>query len=137
VNTIQLNDGSIHRLSNYFLLTKLRLAASIIGKDILGFDPFKIGLHSLRSGAAMAVYLAGIPIPTIKLTGRWATEAFMDYIRPQIAKFSPSVSKAMISNTSFFTIPINNNNPCSQSALDPLQKYGLHKSFLTPHPIIV
>jgi hypothetical protein len=36
----------------------------------------------------MAMFLAGIPIATIKLTGWWASEAFMDNIRPQVEKFS-------------------------------------------------
>lgn len=53
----------------------------------------------------MAMHLAGIPISTIKLTGRWSIDALMDYIRPQVAKFSAFLSKSMISNSYFFTIP--------------------------------
>ncbi len=111
----------------------------IIGHDELGFTPTEIGLHSLRSGAAMTMFLAGIPTSTIKLMGRWASEAFMDYIRPQVEKFSSLVSKAMIANPSYFTIP-HNNNLCGYHSLFPnnnTQQHGLCQTIMTPNPIIV
>jgi hypothetical protein len=80
VNTVLLNDGSIQLLSNNYLITKLRLAVSIIGQEEL---PTEIGLHSLCSGAAMTMFLAGISVTTIKLIVRWASEAFMYYIAPK------------------------------------------------------
>ncbi len=96
INTILLANGSKQYLSNNFLINKLRLAVRMIGQDELGFTPAEIGLHSLCSGAAMAMFLAGIPTSTIKLMGRWASEAFMDYIRPQVEKFSSLISKKPI-----------------------------------------
>jgi hypothetical protein len=69
VNTILFPDGSTHHLSNNFLITKLHLAVKKIGHEELGFTPSDIGLHSLCSGAAMAMHLAGIPVSMIKLTG--------------------------------------------------------------------
>ena len=84
----------------------------------------------------MAMYLAGIPVGTIKLTGRWSSEAFMDYIRPQIAKFSTLLSKSMVSNCSFFTIPHNNNNTTNHySAVN--QKHGLIQPPMIPAPIVL
>jgi hypothetical protein len=55
----------------------LRAAATIIGKDYLGFQPNDIGLHSIRNGAAMAVYLSGMPAFTIVLIGHWSSDAFL------------------------------------------------------------
>ena len=39
--------------------TKLRAAVQILGKILLGFGPMEMGAHSLRSGAAMKIYLSG------------------------------------------------------------------------------
>ena len=45
-----------------FLSSKLQAAAGRIGEDTLGFPPSDIGTHSIRSGGAMAMYLAGVPV---------------------------------------------------------------------------
>jgi hypothetical protein len=59
---------------------------------------------SARSGAAMAMYLAGVPVFTIMLLGRWSSDAFLRYIRKQVKEFSSGVSYLMINNGNFFTI---------------------------------
>ncbi len=58
LNTVKLPNGSLLFLSNNHIITKLRLAASIIGSNKLRFHPKEIGLHSLQSGAAMAMYVS-------------------------------------------------------------------------------
>ena len=50
-------------------MLRIRAAASVIGKAELGFNPKKLGLHSARSGAAMAMYLGRVPVVTIMLLG--------------------------------------------------------------------
>jgi len=87
------------------ILQKLRLAVSIIGKDELGFGPEEVGLHSLRSGAAMAMYLQGIPVYVIMLLGRWSSDAFLRYIRRNVQEFSKGVSQKMIASPLYFTVP--------------------------------
>jgi hypothetical protein len=52
----------------------------------------------------MAMYLAGVPVFTIMLLGRWSSDAFLRYICKQVQKFSKGVSQKMISNERFFTI---------------------------------
>jgi hypothetical protein len=64
-----------------------------------------IGTHSIRSGAAMAMYLAGVPVFTIMLIGRWSSDAFLRYIRRQVQEFSSGVSNKMILAPDYFTIP--------------------------------
>jgi len=51
------------------------MAATAIGKDKLGFTANQIGLHSARGRAAMAMYLAGVPVFTIMLLGCWSSDA--------------------------------------------------------------
>jgi len=65
----------------------LQRAAASLGSDSLGYTPDQIGLHSARSGAAMAMYLAGVPVFTIMLLGRWSSDAFLRYIRKEVQEF--------------------------------------------------
>jgi hypothetical protein len=50
------------------------------GETKLGIHRSEVGTHSIRSGATMATYLAGVPIFSIMLIGRWSSLAFLKYI---------------------------------------------------------
>ena len=39
------------------------------------------------------------------LQGRWLSQAFLDYIRPQVSAFSAGLSEIMLENGSFYTVP--------------------------------
>jgi hypothetical protein len=73
VNTYYYNDGTKLLFIGPHLLKRLRLADATISD----FTPNQIGLHSARSGTAMAMYLAGFPVFTIMLLGRWCSDAFL------------------------------------------------------------
>ena len=86
-----------------------------IGESKLGINRWEIGTHSIRSGAAMAMYLAGVPIFSIQLIGRWGSTAFLNYIRKQVQEFSQGISSKMI-ETQFFKhvqYPLVNQKPTS------------------------
>jgi hypothetical protein len=104
VNTY-FDNGKHYLITGSMLLKQLRRATSALGKDTLGFSADEIGLHSARSGAAMAMYLAKVPVFTIMLIGRWSSDAFLLYIRKQVQDFSKDISSKMIMNEHFFTIP--------------------------------
>jgi hypothetical protein len=106
VITVLTNDQQ-KLVTSAFLATQLQAAAKRIGEDVLGYSHLGIGTHSIRSGGAMAMYLAGVPVFTIMLIGRWSSDAFLRYIRRQVLQFSAGVSKRMISTESqdFFTLP--------------------------------
>ena len=104
INTV-LPNGQLAEIKASELLLKLRVAVAALGKDHPGFGPNDIGLHSLRSGAAMAMYLLAVPVFTIMLLGRWSSDAFLRYIRRQVQQFSKGVSNKMVENPDFFTIP--------------------------------
>lgn len=87
------------------ILNRLRTAVDFIGPAELGFTSADIGLHSIRSGAAMSMYLQGIPVYVIMLLGRWCSDAFLRYIRRNVQEFSAGVSRKMIANPLFFTVP--------------------------------
>jgi len=49
----------------------------------------------------MAMYLAGVPVFSIMLIGRWSSTAFLKYIWKQVQGFSQGVSLKMIEVQSF------------------------------------
>ena len=49
-----------------------------------GYSATDIGTRLLRSGAAMGLFLMGHPVAKIMILGRWLSDAFLDYIRPQV-----------------------------------------------------
>jgi hypothetical protein len=87
------------------VITSLRATCATIGSAQLGFEPEKIGTHSLRLGAAMEMYLAGVSVYTIMQIGRWSSNAFLHYIWRQVEQFSKDVAQKMLTHTSFRTIP--------------------------------
>jgi len=100
-----LDDNTKLLFTGTQLLKWLRLAAKMLGPDKLGFSPNQIGLHSARSGAAMAMYPAGVPVFRIMLPWRWSSDAFLHYIRKQVKEFSTGFSQKMIINEHFFHVP--------------------------------
>lgn len=129
VNLAKDAHGNVVSVSSDQALQYLRQLATELGPDVLGFTADEIGTHSIRSGGAMAMYLSfDIPVYTIMLIGRWSSDAFLLYIRAQVQQFSKGVSKKMIRNLDFFTIP----DAAAQPALreDPRSRSGLHKSGL-------
>ena len=69
-----------------------------------GLNSDDVGLHSMRTSAAMAMYLNKIPVCTIMLLGRWSSDAFLRYIRKQVTEFSNDVSRKMILNPAYHNI---------------------------------
>jgi hypothetical protein len=104
VNAYLTTGGKLGYLTGDQVRSRLRLAASRIGADRLGFEPHEIGTHSIRSGSAMAMYLAGVPAFTIMLIGRWSSDAFLRYIRRQVQEFSAGVSSKMLLTDEFFAV---------------------------------
>ena len=87
------------------MLSAIRTTVTRMGVDTLGFTASECGTHSNRSGSAMAMYLAGVPVFTIMLIGHWSSDAFLLYIRSQVQSFSTGVSQRMVTTSEFYTIP--------------------------------
>ena len=104
VNTFY-SSGNLYHVSGDDMLSSLQAAANAIGESRLGFHPNDIGTHSIRSGAAMGMYLAEVPVYTIMLIGRWSSDAFLRYIRKQVEQFSHNVSRRMIQHQHFTHVP--------------------------------
>jgi len=98
------DDGKATDINSIQVLARLRAIAVLIGKEVLGFTELDIGLHSIRSGGAMAMFLSGISTIIIKRVGRWNSDAFLEYIREQVESFTFGVSQRMLAFEHFHTI---------------------------------
>jgi hypothetical protein len=72
------------------------------GVNTFGYSAKEIGTRSIRSGAAMGLFLMNHPVAKIMILGRWSSDAFLDYIRPQVLEWTNQMSGDMIHNNSFF-----------------------------------
>ena len=88
-------------LDSFYARAKLRDILDIIGQNTLGFTKEDVGLHSIRSGGAMAMFLFGVSTLIIQRIERWESDAFMEYIREQVESFTTGVSTKMIQNELF------------------------------------
>jgi hypothetical protein len=103
----------------------LRQTCAICSEMHFGYRPQDIGSHSLRSGAAMALFLAQESVHRIMILGRWSSDAFLDYIRPQVQEWTSGMSRNMLLLDDFHTAtdstPTNANN--IRHSDDPCQRF--------------
>jgi hypothetical protein len=92
-------------LQDEFTLNLLRSTCAMFGgKSTFGFNPHEIGNRSIRSGAAMALFLKDHSTAKIMILGRWSSDAFLVYIRPQVLEWTNNMSRDMISFDSFLDV---------------------------------
>jgi hypothetical protein len=102
VNTLRVNNTNL-KITNSFVRKLLRTTCQTFGgRATFGFDHTEIGNKSLRSGAAMALFLQNVSSTRIMILGRWASEAFLAYIRPQVLEWTNNMSREMLTLDSFF-----------------------------------
>jgi len=72
------------------------------------------GKHSVRYGAALAMYLSGTPVVHIMLQGCWSLDAFLVYIKRQVVELSLGISANMVQNNDFTILPrVHTPLPCT------------------------
>lgn len=102
INTTRLGSKVV-LLPSKLLLLHLRSTCTLLGGAAsFGYDASDIGTKSLRSGAAMALFLMDHSVTKIMLLGRWSSDAFLNYIRPQVLEWTNQLSRDMIHHNSFF-----------------------------------
>ena len=72
--------------------------------EFKGIPIARIDTHSLRSGGANALSLAGYSDREIQKMGRWRSATFKEYIREELACFSAGMSKSMKRHFQFVNI---------------------------------
>ena len=99
------SQGELRTVSAKEALDFLHSIAEAIGESELGFHHSRLGTHSLRSAAAMAMFLDNTPIFLIMLIGRWKSDGFLKYIRKQVLESSRGISSRMLKNDLHHTLP--------------------------------
>mmetsp|Transcript_30867 Transcript_30867/g.65030 ORF Transcript_30867/g.65030 Transcript_30867/m.65030 type:complete len:470 (+) Transcript_30867:3029-4438(+) len=89
-------NGRMEDVTSKMMVDALEAGVAAVGYEKLGIKKDEIGTHSIRSGAAMAMYLGECPVYTIMMIGRWSSDAFLRYIRKQVEQFSHNVSRRML-----------------------------------------
>ena len=95
LGTYRTADGTHARITAKTIRTTLRHTATYQNLANAGYDYDHIGSHSLRSGGAMALKLAGYDDDTIKKLGRWSSDTYLTYIQTQIGNLTAGVASAM------------------------------------------
>jgi hypothetical protein len=89
----------------------LRETCSMYPPNHFGYSPSEIGTHSLRSGAAMALFLANEQPHKIMILGRWSSDAFLAYIRPQVQEWTTGMSTTMLQHDHYNTARPSSSRP--------------------------
>ena len=69
------------------IVRSIRLTVRLLGGPRgYGLQATDLGARSIRSGAAMSLFLSddSNSIERIMILGRWSSDAFLVYIRPQV-----------------------------------------------------
>jgi hypothetical protein len=98
--------NKLSTISSSEIFDDIKAAVDAIGPNILGFTSKDVGTHSNRAAFAMMNYLAGRPVYTIMLLGRWLSDAFLRYIEKQVREFSIGASQKMLQHNTFYNIPL-------------------------------
>ncbi len=102
------------------VIAAMKDAIQAIGEEVLHIKKSEIGTHSIRSGAAMAMFLSNCLVCLIMMISRQSSNAFLRYIRKQVELFSHNVSTWM--TTQMFHRHIPTYTTSSVSHLDPRQR---------------
>ena len=99
------NRQEEERVDAQLVTTLLRRTCILMqGKRAYGIEPREIGTRSIRSGAAMALFMKGHSVERIKILGRWSSDAFMVYIRPQVLEWTNVMSRDMARSRGFMDL---------------------------------
>jgi len=87
--------GAVRQVQAADVRAALRTGAIGDNLEAHGYDLSRIGSHSLRSGGAMHLKLAGYDDGIIKKLGRWSSNTYLHYIQTQIGEFSAGIARNM------------------------------------------
>ena len=104
INAFQRPSVATGITPTYYLRSTMRSNVCTLGGGtaVFGFAATEIGTRSIRSGAAMSLFLMNHSVAKIMILGRWSSDAFLVYLRPQVLEWTNNMSTDMLRNDSFF-----------------------------------
>jgi len=126
IYAIRNEDGERVEVSSRRVATMLKNTCTVYGPlRNYGIQPNEIGTRSIRSGAAMALFLKNHSVEKIKILGRWSSDAFLVYIRPQVMEWTNIMAQDMASTEGFRDL--NQRDPIDHDLVDSWrQRDSLH-----------
>ena len=98
-------DAARFDVTDRDIRTSVKQAASALKyPELKGIPIDRIDTHSLRSGGANALSLAGFSDRAIQKMGRWRSATFKEYIREELACFSQGMTRKMKRRFAFVNI---------------------------------
>ena len=116
-------NGKKGTLTGKLALAMLRTFISSIDFQSYGLTISRIGLHSLRATAAMALFLGGVSPYVIMLLGCWSSDAFMRYLQKQVKEFNLKLSSIMINNSQYHYVSQQQDPKTSTLCLTPTSSW--------------
>ena len=105
-------EGSSTFIDSERIVQLLRLTCRIFGERRgYGISESEVGSRSIRSGAAMALFLMDHSVEKIMILGRWSSDAFMVYIRPQVLEWTNIMARDMAKAGSFHDLNAKTRQP--------------------------
>jgi len=102
VYSIRNEEGELVDVSSRRVATMLKNTCAVYGPvRNYGIQPWEIGTRSIRSGAAMALFMKNHSVEKIKILGRWSSDAFLVYIRPQVMEWTNIMAQDMAETEGF------------------------------------
>jgi hypothetical protein len=98
------SQGKRFDVNDRHISAALKMAGVALGYPDRGFPIDRIDTHSLRSGGANALSLAGYSDRQIQKMGRWKGSTFKEYIREELHVFSQGMSTQMKQTFKFVNI---------------------------------
>jgi integrase len=92
-----MDQGQLQRITATEIRSAIKLAAINDNLVAQGYDISRVGTHSLRSGGAMHLKLAGYDHDIIQKLGRWSSPTYLTYIQTQIGQLTAGVARRMAS----------------------------------------
>jgi hypothetical protein len=92
------------------ITTQLKTIATFFGEPY-GFTQIDVSTHSLRAGGATALFIAGVPIETIRLLGRWQSDTVFRYIHAQALPILDATAQRMLLHGNITFVPLPEQNP--------------------------
>ncbi len=124
------HEGKHFDVTSDHVSVALKMAAIALEYPILKGIPIKrINTHSLRSGGANALALAGYSDMQIQKMGRWRGATFKEYVRNELACFSTGMSQDMQKKFGFVNVAGN--------AFSNIMDICINAEYSTPLPLAV
>ena len=106
----------------------------LIGEDALVFNKDDIGLHYIREGGAMEIFLSGTSVIIMMRVGRWSSEAFLEYTREQVESFTFGVFQRMLKFEEFFNLSRENSENSTYEVINIDDVHFVNKDGLDSVP---